>query len=158
MLLFNVNLLCRILNDNDDDISKDNAPGTPTQNRHDPHSPAYDSASLTNGDLLSSGKTPKLVTPFSKRTNRFDVKFSFNNIPDLENGKQELNQENDEDDIVRKVHPRKRCSLVVLGSGPITGCRFMYDRTEDRVCIFSVFLTSVFHQCIFIDINLILVI
>jgi DNA polymerase alpha subunit B len=91
------------------------------------------------GNVLASGKPANLVTPFSKRTNRFAVKFSINTIPDVENEKQELNRENEEDDeysIVSKVVNRKRCSLVIHGSGPKPGCRFMYDRTEDRVCDF----------------------
>ncbi|XP_054806485.1 uncharacterized protein LOC129309119 isoform X2 [Prosopis cineraria] len=117
---------------NDDDISKDNAPGTPTDHQQDLLSPAYDSTSLTNGSVLSSGKSSKVATAFSKRTNKVEVKFSINNMPILENGKQEPGHENDEDDIVRKVHARQRCSLVVHESGPRPGCRFMYDRTEDR--------------------------
>ncbi|KAF7839819.1 DNA polymerase alpha subunit B [Senna tora] len=120
-----------ILN-NDDDVSKDNAPGTPTDHQQDLYSPAYDSTSLNSGNILHSGKSPKLVTPFSKRTNKFDVKFSINNMPDLENGKQDPGHENDEDDIVRKIIPRKRCSLMVHESGPKSGCRFMYDKIEDR--------------------------
>ncbi|XP_028771323.1 DNA polymerase alpha subunit B isoform X2 [Neltuma alba] len=120
-----------ILND-DDDISKDDAPGTPTDHQQALLSPAYDPTSLTNGSVLSSGKSSKPATTFSKRTNRLEVKFSINNMPDLENRKQEPGHENDEDDIVRKVHPRQRCSFLVHGSGPRPGCRFMYDRTEDR--------------------------
>lgn len=134
MIFYYENLLCRILN-NDDDVSMDNAPGTPTNHQQDLYSPAYDSTPLTNGNALSSGKSLKLVTPFSKRTNRFEVKFNINNMPNLENGKQEPDRENDEDDIVRKVLPRRRCSLVVHGSEPRPACRFMNDRTEDRVCI-----------------------
>ncbi|KAI9125572.1 hypothetical protein K1719_002990 [Acacia pycnantha] len=116
---------------NDDDISKDNAPGTPTDHQQ-VASPAYDATSLTNGNVLSSGKSSKPATAFSKRTNRLEVKFSINNMPNLENTKQEPSHEIDEDDIVRKVRPRQRCSLVVHGSGPRPDCRFMYDRTEDR--------------------------
>ena len=124
--------LCRILNNDDD--TKDNTPGTPTNHREDPYSPARESTSLTNGNVLSSGKPTELVTPFSKRTDRFAVKFSINTMPDIENEKQVPDQESDEDDVIRKVLPRKRCSLVVHGSGPKPGCRFMHDRTEDRVC------------------------
>jgi DNA polymerase alpha subunit B len=128
--------LCRILNNDDD--TKDDTPSTPTQNRQDAYSPIHDTPSLY-GNVLASGKPANLVTPFSKRTNRFAVKFSINTIPDVENEKQELNHENEEDDdysIVSKVVNRKRCSLVIHGSGPKPGCRFMYDRTEDRVCDF----------------------
>lgn len=121
---------------NNDDETKDNTPGTPTDHHQDIYSPAHDTTPLTYGNVLSSGKPSTLVTPFSKRTDRFAVKFSINTMPDVENGKQEPdheNAENAEDDIVKKVVPRKRCSLVIHESGPKPGCRFMYDRTEDRV-------------------------
>jgi DNA polymerase alpha subunit B len=128
-------LVCRILNDDD---TKDDTPSTPTNNRQDVYSPIHDTSSLY-GNILASGKPADLVTPFSKRTYRFAVKFSINTIPDVENGKQELNHENEENDeynIVSKIVSRKRCSLVIHGSGPKPGCRFMYDRTEDKVCDF----------------------
>lgn len=128
-------LLRRILNN--DDETKDNTPGTPNDHHQDIYSPAHDTTPLTYGNILSSGKPSTLVTPFSKRTDRFVVKLSINTMPDVDNGKQEPNHENaenDEDDIVKKVLPRKRCSLVIHESGPKPGCRFMYDRTEDRVC------------------------
>ncbi|TKY47740.1 DNA polymerase alpha subunit B [Spatholobus suberectus] len=123
---------------NNDDDTKDNPPGTPIDHHQDLFSPAPDTTSLMYENVLSSGKLSKskLVTPFSKRTDRFAVKFSINTVPDVENGKQESNHENvenDEDDVVRRVPQRKRCSLVIHGSGPKPGCRFMYDRTEDRL-------------------------
>ncbi|XP_057431377.1 uncharacterized protein LOC130724206 [Lotus japonicus] len=121
---------------NNDDDKKDNTPGTPTDHHQDLHSPAHDTPSSVYENVSYSGKPSNLVTPFSKRTDRFAVKVSINTIPDVENGKQELNHENaenDEDNVVRKVLPRERCSLVVHGSGPEPGCRFMYDRIEDRV-------------------------
>lgn len=129
-------LLCRISNNDDD--TKDDTPSTPTNNHQDVYSPIHDTPSLY-GNVLASGKPADLVTPFSKRTDRFAVKFSINTISDVDNGKQELNSENAENDeysIVKKVITRKRCSLVIRGSGPKPGCRFMYDRTEDRVCDF----------------------
>ncbi|KAJ1396991.1 DNA-polymerase alpha/epsilon, subunit B [Sesbania bispinosa] len=127
---------CMIMLLSNDDETRDNAPGTPTDHHQDIYSPAHDTTPLMYGNVLSSGKPSKLVTPFSKRTDRFAVKFSINTMPDVENGMQEPNHENvenDEDDVIKKVLPRKRCSLVVHGSGPKQGCRFMYDRTEDRL-------------------------
>ncbi|ESW35722.1 hypothetical protein PHAVU_001G259300 [Phaseolus vulgaris] len=122
---------------NNDDDTKDNTPGTPINHHHDTFSPT-DTTSLMYENVLSSGKASKskLITPFSKRTERFAVKFSINTLPSVENGKQELNHEdteNDEDDVVRRVPQRERCSLVIHGSGLKPGCRFMYDRTEDRL-------------------------
>jgi len=112
----------------------DNTPGTPINHHH-----PTDTTSLMYENGLSSGKVSKskLITPFSKRTDRFAVKFCINTLPSVENGKQEPNHEdteNDEDDVVRRVPQRERCSLVIHGSGLKPGCRFMYDRTEDRVC------------------------
>lgn len=130
--LYSIGDVEMILNDDD---TKDDTPSTPTNNRQDVYSPIHDTPSLY-GNILASGKPADLVTPFSKRTDRFAVKFSINTIPDVENGKQELNHENEENDeynIVSKIVSRKRCSLVIHGSGPKPGCRFMYDRTEDKI-------------------------
>ncbi|KAK7259929.1 hypothetical protein RIF29_25555 [Crotalaria pallida] len=119
---------------NNDDETKDNTPGTATDQYV--YSTAHDSTLLTYGSVFSSGKPSTLVTPLSKRTDRFAVKYSINTMPDVENGKQEPNHENndiDEDDVVRKVIPRRRCSLVIHDSGPKPSSRFMHDRTEDKV-------------------------
>ncbi|KAK7312005.1 hypothetical protein RJT34_10532 [Clitoria ternatea] len=128
-----------IIGNNEDD-TKDNTPGTPTDHQS-LLSPARDTSFLTHENGLSSGKPSKskLVTPFSKRTDRLVVKFSLNTIPDVEDGKQEPNHgenaENDDDDdaVVRKVLPRKRCSVIIHGSAPKRGCRFMCDMIEDRL-------------------------
>jgi DNA polymerase alpha subunit B len=120
---------------NDDEIdTKEGILSSPTDRSQRVYSEPFDSTPQTNGNIFSSGKTPKLVTPFGQRTNKCLVKFSINNVPDTENTEKKDDQENNEDDIIKKVHPRKRCSLIVHGSGPEPGCRFMYDRIEDRVC------------------------
>lgn len=132
----------------------DDTPGTPTNHYQDLSSPPRDTTSLY-GNVLASGKPANLVTPFSKRTDRFAAKFSINTMHDVENGRQELTHEkteDDEDDIVKKVIPRGRCSLVVHGSGPKPGCRFMYDRTEERVCnIYCSSLILCFYFCLLIS-------
>ncbi|KAJ7945513.1 DNA polymerase alpha subunit B [Quillaja saponaria] len=120
-----------ILNDDDEDTN-DNVPGTPTDRPEDLFSHAFNSTSLTNGNILSSGKPSRLVTPFGKRTDKFGVRFSINNMPNIVNRKQEIDHDNHEDEIIRKLQPRKRCSLMIHRSGPEPGCRFMYDRIEDR--------------------------
>ncbi|XP_073224975.1 uncharacterized protein [Cicer arietinum] len=132
--LYSIKDVEMILNNVDDDI-KDDTPSTPTNHHQNVYSPTHDTPSLY-GNVLASGKPANLVTPFSKRKDRFAVKFSINTMPDVENGRQELNHENAENDeysIVTRVQTRKRCSLVFHGSGPKPGCRFMYDRTEDRI-------------------------
>ncbi|XP_024025731.1 DNA polymerase alpha subunit B [Morus notabilis] len=120
-----------ILNDEDGD-EKEEVPGTPTRNSQDSYSEQFDSTPQTNGKIFSSGKPSKLITPFGQRTQKFVVKFSINSMPNMENGETELDPENNEDDVIRKIQPGRRCSLIVHGSKPGTGCRFMYDRIEDR--------------------------
>ncbi|MED6203926.1 hypothetical protein PIB30_004055 [Stylosanthes scabra] len=74
-----------VLNNNND--AKFTAPGTPTFiMKIFIHLPLKQC--LTNGNILSSGKQTEQVTPFSKRTNRFAVKFSINTVLDPENEKQ----------------------------------------------------------------------
>ncbi|XP_050276321.1 uncharacterized protein LOC126718252 [Quercus robur] len=120
-----------ILNDEDGD-TKEGILGSPTDKSQRLYSEPFDSTPQTNGGIFSSGKPFKHVTPFGQRTDKFVVKFSTNNMPDAENRENELAHENNDDDIIRKVQPRERCSLIVHGSGPEPGCRFMYDRIEDR--------------------------
>lgn len=123
--------LCRILNDEDGDI-KEGILGTPIHISQ--NSEPFDSTPQTNGKIHSSGKPSKLITPFGQRTNKFVVKSSIKNVLSTESGREEPDHEYHEDDIIRKVRPGRRCSLTVHGSKPETGCRFMYDRIEDRVC------------------------
>ncbi|PON82786.1 DNA polymerase alpha, subunit B [Trema orientale] len=120
-----------ILNDEDGD-EKEDILGTPTRNSQDLYSEQFDYTPQTNGRTFSSGKPSKLITPFGQRTHKFVVKFSINNVPSTENGHKEQEHENNEDDVIKKVQPGRRCTLIVRGSKPETGCRFMYDRIEDR--------------------------
>lgn len=126
-------LLCRILNEEDGD-TKEGILSSPTDRSLRLYSEPFDSTPQIHGSIFSSGKPSKHVTPFGQRTDKFVVKFCTNNTPNAENGERVIDHENSEDDIIRKVQPRKRCSLNVHGSGPEPGCRFMYDRIEDRVC------------------------
>lgn len=120
-----------ILNDEEIDTNE-GILSSPTDRSQRVYSEPFDSTPQTNGNIFSSGKTSKLVTPFGQRTNKFLVKVSINNVPNTENIEKKHDQENNEDDIIKKVQPRMRCSLTVHGSGPEPGCRFMYDRIEDR--------------------------
>ncbi|EEF47552.1 DNA polymerase alpha subunit B [Ricinus communis] len=120
-----------ILNDEGEDL-KEEVPGTPTDESQKLNSEPFDSIIKSTGNGYSSGKRSKHVTPFGRRTDKFVVKFNINNLPDTENGDNEHVRENMEDDIIKRVQPRKKCSFVVHGSGPEPGCRFMYDRIEDR--------------------------
>ncbi|KAJ8758916.1 hypothetical protein K2173_002695 [Erythroxylum novogranatense] len=120
-----------ILNYEEDD-SKEGILGTPPGKS--PNFSAEPASLLpnSNGDGYSSGRPTKLVTSFGRRTNRFTVKFSICNVPDADNAENELVPEGSEDEIIKSVQPPNRCSLKFHGSGPKPGCRFMYDRIEDR--------------------------
>ncbi|KAI9170464.1 hypothetical protein LWI28_028412 [Acer negundo] len=122
-----------ILNDEDEHMT-DDIPGTPTDKSQIQklYSEPLDSTHKTNGNGYSSGKPSKLVTPFGRRTDKLVAKFSINNLPNTENGSNEQDNENTDDDFLKKVQPCKSCSLIVHGAGPEPGYRFMYDRIEDR--------------------------
>ncbi|XP_031269797.1 LOW QUALITY PROTEIN: DNA polymerase alpha subunit B [Pistacia vera] len=120
-----------ILNDDDEHITEDDL-GTPTEKSYKFYSEPLDSTHKANGNGYSSGKPSKLVTPFGQRTDKFVVKFNINNLPNTENGSIEHDHENTEDDFIKRVQSHKQCSLIIQGSGPDPGCRFMYDRIEDR--------------------------
>lgn len=122
----------RVLDAEDED-TKEVILGTPTDTSQELQLDMYDSARKTNGKIYSFERKSKLVTPFGKRSNKFVVKFIIDNLPTIEtdNGIQE--HYDLEDGIIRRVQPLKSCSLVVHRSGLEPGCRFMYDRIEDRV-------------------------
>ena len=86
--------------------------------------------SSINGSSINNNS----LTPFGTRTNKFVVLSSVNlqNTEDM--GK--VDGETDEDNIVRKVKPGERCTLMTHRSQPTPGCRFMYDKIEDKVLVF----------------------
>ncbi|XP_027153636.1 DNA polymerase alpha subunit B [Coffea eugenioides] len=93
-----------------------------------------DSAQKTNGSIFGSRKLLESVTPFGQRKNKFVVQFSLNEQSATEAicVKQEHDDENSEDDIIKRVQPSKRCSIVINASQPEPGCRFMHDRIERK--------------------------
>ncbi|KAG2702654.1 hypothetical protein I3843_06G093400 [Carya illinoinensis] len=120
-----------ILNDEVGD-TKEDILGSPTDRSQGLYPEPLDATPQTNGNIFSSGKSSKHLTPFGQRTNKFMTKFSMNNMPCTDDREKARDQENNEDDIIKKVQPQKRCSLIVHESRPEPGCRFMYDRIEDR--------------------------
>ncbi|GMI90207.1 DNA polymerase alpha 2, EMBRYO DEFECTIVE 2814 [Hibiscus trionum] len=106
--------------------------GTPTEKSEKLHLDLYDSAHKANGNIYSSERKSKLVTPFGTRSNKFLVKFNIDNLPTIETANGIEDHENLEDVIIKRIQPQKSCSLMVHGSGPERGCRFLYDRIEDR--------------------------
>lgn len=61
------------------------------------------------------------------------VQSTLNDLPNTEIIKKEEDHGNSEDYIIMRVQPSARCSLVINGSQLEPGCRFMYDKIEDKV-------------------------
>ncbi|KAF8725458.1 hypothetical protein HU200_019981 [Digitaria exilis] len=84
--------------------------------------PTSSRVAKTNGDR---------ITPFATRVNKFTQQYVLNadnaaSIPIRHEA------ETTEDEVIRRIQPGQRCSLQVHRSQPEPGCRFMYDRMEDR--------------------------
>lgn len=92
-------------------------------------------AAKTNGDRM---------TPFAQRVNKFTRHYGLNaDDMTFEPSKHEV--ETSEDELIRRIQPSQKCTLQVQRSKPELGCRFMYDRMEDRVrailiCLFNLYL------------------
>lgn len=123
---------CRLLSASHEDGVIDSLE-TPSKQYQEP---SY--SQLHNLDLMvcdtpsTSNIVSNRMTPFGQRSNKFVLQFSLHS--DKENGIVPKHETEDmEDDLIRRVRPSERCSLHVLHSHPEPGCRYMYDRTEDRV-------------------------
>uniref|UniRef100_N1R461 DNA polymerase alpha subunit B n=1 Tax=Aegilops tauschii TaxID=37682 RepID=N1R461_AEGTA len=113
--------------------------GTPSTKQEKPHGESSNSeltpltterpssirAAKTNGDR---------ITPFAQRVNKFTQHYVLNadNVASLPS-KDEV--ETSEDELIRRIPPSQKCTLQVQRSKPEPGCRFMYDRMEDRLLI-----------------------
>ncbi|GMP82492.1 hypothetical protein CsSME_00036768 [Camellia sinensis var. sinensis] len=125
------NDVAMLLSDEHED-TKEGFLGTPTD-RSDTLGPEpFDSIHKINGETFSSIKPLESVTPFGQRKSKFVVQSTLNDLPNVENVKKEHDHEISEDDIIKRVQPSSRCSLVIHGSQPEPGCRFMYDKIEDK--------------------------
>ena len=116
MRIIGEKLLCRILSDEHEE-TKEDILGTPSDRSGRHNSELFDSAQQTKGNSSSYGKPSDHVTPFGKRTSKFVVQLTVNNPPSAENEKNENKLENLDDDIIRRVQPRK---TMLLGSSWIT--------------------------------------
>jgi DNA polymerase alpha subunit B len=76
----------------------------------------------TNGDR---------ITPFATRVNKFTQQFVLN-ANNVASEPHRHEGGTTEDEVIRRIQCQ-RCSLQVQHSQPESGCRFMYDRMEDRV-------------------------
>lgn len=107
--------------------------GTPTDKQKTSQAETTVSARKTNGSITTSRKHLETITPFGQRKNKFVVQFSLNERANGESMKIEQDEENLNDDIIKRVQPIKRCTLQIISSRPEPGCRFMYDRMENKV-------------------------
>ncbi|CAH2065947.1 unnamed protein product [Thlaspi arvense] len=106
---------------------------TPTNKSQRLHPDPFDSISRSKDYGYSTAKSAGHVTPFGRRVDKFKVKLSVGNVAaQAENGHNNDVENSEDDMIIKRVQTSQRCSLKVNGSGPEPGCRFMYDRTEDR--------------------------
>ncbi|OMO81428.1 DNA polymerase alpha/epsilon, subunit B [Corchorus olitorius] len=118
--------------DAEDEDMKEVIVGTPPPTKSEIYSDVYDSVPPKSSRNIYSSERKSKETPFGKRSNTFVVKFNMDNLPMTETVNGKHDHENLEDDIIKRNQPHNSCSLVVQKSGPEPGCRFMYDRTEDR--------------------------
>jgi len=72
------------------------------------------------------------ITPFATRVNKFTQQYVLNS-DNAASMPRNHEAETTEDELIRRIQPSQRCSLEVQRSQPEPGCRFMYDRMEDRV-------------------------
>lgn len=124
-----------LLNEENTDITE-GIFDTPSRHYERPYMESSNSTlTPTTAEKPSATKESKLInnrmTPFGQRINKFISQFTLNaEITHTILGNEE--PDTADDDIIRTVQPRKRCSLQVHHSKPETGCRFMYDTTENR--------------------------
>ncbi|TVU51823.1 hypothetical protein EJB05_03268 [Eragrostis curvula] len=84
--------------------------------------PSSSRMAKTNGDR---------ITPFATRVNKFTQQCILR-ADNVASEPQRNEGETTEDEVIRRIQPNQRCSLQVQRSQPEPGCRFMYDRMEDR--------------------------
>ncbi|GAA0154934.1 DNA-directed DNA polymerase [Lithospermum erythrorhizon] len=120
-----------ILNDDYED-SKEGILTTPTSKIEKASHEQSDSGLKSNGSIFASAKPLDSVTPFGVRKNRFAVQFTLNKTATSEPMNVESRTQTSEDDIIKRPQPTSRCSLEINKSHLEPGCRFMYDRVEDK--------------------------
>ncbi|PIA51345.1 hypothetical protein AQUCO_01100282v1 [Aquilegia coerulea] len=133
--MYSINDVNMLLSDEHEE-TKETVMGTPSERQERLDSEPFDFTPGTDSIIPSSGKPSRIssnhITPFAQRTKKFVVQFTLNKISETENGMGEPEDADDEDDIIKRVQPSERCSLEIQQSRPESGCRFMYDRIEDK--------------------------
>lgn len=115
---------------------KEDILGTPTSKPTSANKKPSDSTEKTNGSKFASGKPPDSVTPFGQRKSKFAVQSSLNENHSTQNVTIEEDRLNTEYDIIKRVQPNQKCTMHIISSQPKPGCRFMYDRIDDKVFFF----------------------
>ncbi|CAA7403223.1 unnamed protein product [Spirodela intermedia] len=120
---------------NDEDIdAKESFSNTPVCPSEGPYIESDNIMAVSGTNKRSSVKGSSVnsnrLTPFGQRTKKFVVQLTFN-PQDMENGKRE-DFEIQDDNFIRRVKPGERCSLQIYCSRPTSGCRFMYDKIEEK--------------------------
>ncbi|CAN4090508.1 unnamed protein product [Withania somnifera] len=126
------NDISMILNDEYEN-SKEIVLGTPTDKRKISQTEPIISAKKTNGSITTCRKLLETITPFGQRKSKFVVQFSLNETANGGSMKMEHDEENPNNDIIKRVQPIKRCSLKIISSQSEPGCRFMYDRMKNKL-------------------------
>ncbi|RAL53350.1 unnamed protein product [Cuscuta campestris] len=126
------NDIVMMLNDEYDKTAED-IPSSPPSRPNVFEEESLQSSEKTNASMFGSRKHLDVVTPFGQRKSKFEVQYTLNG-PSITNDMKVGNDDcdNSDDDIIKRVQPIKRCSLQINGSQPEPGCRFMYDRIEDK--------------------------
>lgn len=108
---------------------------TPGKQEKPPEESSNSELTPLTSDRPSSSRVAKTnadrITPFATRVNKFTQQYVLN--ADNAASVPSKNAEITEDEVIRRIQPSQRCSLQVQRSQPEPGCRFMYDRLEDRV-------------------------
>lgn len=128
-------LFCNSLFNDEDIDSKENFSNTPVCLAEGPYIESDNMLAVSRTNERSSVKgssvNSKRLTPFGQRSNKFVLQLAFN-PQDTENGEKE-DFEIQDDNVIRRVKPGERCSLQIYCSRPKSGCRFMYDKIEEKV-------------------------
>ncbi|KAL6583125.1 hypothetical protein OROMI_005203 [Orobanche minor] len=131
MAIYDTNAISnRILDGNYED--KEGIHDTPPDKRTLAHEKTSASSRKPNGSKFTSEKSLESVTPFGSRKNKFVVQAMLNQQTNMQGIKVQEVNENSEDGIIRRFKPSQKCSLRINRSQPEPGCRFMYDRIEDK--------------------------
>ncbi|ONK57978.1 uncharacterized protein A4U43_C09F6390 [Asparagus officinalis] len=133
--IYSSNDVDMLLNDEHDSNKEDNFESPSCLHERPFSETSNGSSTPTTNEKPSSSKNSKIIndriTPFGQRINKFVSQFTFNTQNQVTQSRsQEL--ENEDDDVIRRVQPGERCSLHIHSSQPEPGCRFMFDRVEDR--------------------------